>query len=273
MNNVFSLLSLEFAKFRKSSVIGLLTILYVIMMPTVIFVGKEFKNVPPPLPNNTIFFNFPTVWDYLGYAGNWLVFFFLGLISVFIVVNEVSYKTFRQNVITGLTRRKYFLAKVYSIIAISLLAALYYAIIGFVIGAVHAEEFSFADAFDDSSWAIPRFFLMTLGYTSFGLLCGFVFRRSGIAVLFYLCYILMIEAIIKWAAHFRVFKNETINYYPSNCIEDLMPNPMFRFADLIPRKDLDFSFLLTYQQATIGSIVWICIFLAIAYYTFIKRDI
>ena len=118
MNNVISLLALEFAKFRKSSVIGLLTILYVIMMPTVIFVGKEFKNVPPPLPNNTIFFNFPTVWDYLGYAGNWLVFFFLGLISVFIVVNEVSYKTFRQNVITGLTRRKYFLAKVYSIVAL-----------------------------------------------------------------------------------------------------------------------------------------------------------
>lgn len=273
MNNVFSLLALEYAKFRKSAVIGLLTISFAIMMPTVIFVGKEFKNLPKPLPGNEIFFNFPTVWDYLGYAGSWLVFFFLGLISVFIVVNEVSFKTFRQNIIIGLTRRTYFLSKVYSIIAISLLATLYYTIIGFGIGAVHATEFSLTEAFSDTSWAIPRFFLMTLGYTSFGLLCGFLLRRSGIAVLFYLCYILMIEPLIKWAVHFRFFKNETVNYYPLNSIEDLMPNPLFRFADLIPRKDLDFSFLLTYQQATLSSIVWIVIFLGLAYYSFIKRDI
>ena len=83
----------------------------------------------------------------------------------------------------------------------------------------------------------------------------------------------MLEAIIKWAGHFRLFKNESLNYYPSNCIEDLMPNPLYRFADLIPRKDLDFSFLLTYSQATIGSIIWIVIFLALSYYTFIKKDI
>jgi ABC-type transport system involved in multi-copper enzyme maturation permease subunit len=273
MKNVFSLLSLEFAKFRKSAVIGLLSILFAIMLPTVIFVGKEFKDVPPPLPSNEIFFNFPTVWDYLGYAGNWLVFFFLGLISVFIVVNEVSFKTFRQNIITGLTRRTYFLSKVYSIIAISLLATLYFMIIGFIIGVTHAEEFSFAEAFNDTSWAIPRFFLMTLGYTSFGLFCGFILRRSGIAVLFYLCYILMLEPILKWGVHYRYIKNESVNFYPMNSIEDLMPNPLFRFADLIPRKDIDFSFLLNYQQATISSIIWIVIFLAVAYYTFIKRDI
>ena len=83
----------------------------------------------------------------------------------------------------------------------------------------------------------------------------------------------MIEPLIKWAVHFRFFKNETVNYYPLNSIEDLMPNPLFRFADLIPRKDLDFSFLLTYQQATLSSIVWIVIFLGLAYYSFIKRDI
>ena len=171
-----------------------------------------------------------------------------------------------------MTRKNYFLSKVYSIIAISLLAALYYGVIAFLIGFFHAEEFSFSEAFDNS-WAIPRFFLMSFGYMSFGLLCGFVFRRSGISVLFYLCYILMLEGIIKWAGHFRVFNNNSINYYPSNCIEDLMPLPLFRFADLIPKKDIDFNFLLTYTEATIGTIVWITIFLGTAYLAFTKKDI
>ena len=272
MNSVFSLLALEFAKFRKSAVIGLLTILFVIMLPTVIFVGKEFKNVPQDYFSEDMFFVFPTVWDFLGYAGSWLVFFFLGLISVFIVVNEVRFKTFRQNIITGFTRQTYFLSKVYSIIAISLLAALYYGLVGFIIGAAHAEEISLSEAFSDTSWAIPRFFLMTLGHTSFGLFCGFILRRSGIAVLFYLCYILMIETLLK-LIYLKYHMSPIVNYFPLNSIEDLTPNPLYRFEALIPWNNIDFSFLLTYQQATISSIIWIVIFYALAYYSFIKRDI
>lgn len=268
---IINLLKLEYTKFKKNAVIGLLSLMYIIMLPTVIFIGKEFENVPPPLPNNEVFFTFPMVWDYLGYAGNWLSFFFLGLIAVFIVVNEIGYKTFRQNIIIGMTRKNYFLGKVYSVVAISFLAALYYGIIAFLIGVFNTEDWTMSQAFDNSN-AIPRFFLMNLGYMSFGLFCGFIVRRSGVAVLFYLCYIVMLEAVIKWAVHFRFFNNESINFYPSNCIEDLMPFPLYRFADMIPKKDIDFNFLLSYSHAAMGTIVWIGIFLAISYYSFTKRD-
>lgn len=275
MNNVLRLLKLEYTKFKKNSVIGLLTLLYVISMPTVIFIGKEFDDIdlPDPLPGKIVFYEFPTVWDYLGYVGNWLSFFFLGLIAVFIVVNEVNYKTFRQNIITGLTRKEYFLAKVYSILAISVLAALYYATVAMGIGLTHTPNLEMSEILD-SSWAIPRFFLMTFGYMSFGLFIGFLIRRSGVSVLFYLTYILMFEAMIKWGIHFRLIaKNATINYYPSNCIEDLMPMPLFRFADLIPKKDIDFNFLLNYTEATIGTLVWIVIFLGLSYRSLMKRDV
>lgn len=266
------LLRLEYAKFRKNAVIGLLILMYVITMPTVIFIGKEFENVPPPLPSNKVFFNFPMVWDYLGFIGSWLSFFFLGLFSVFIVVNEISYKTFRQNIITGMTRKEYFLAKLYTILTVSLIAALYYGLIAILIGVFHAKEIVIADIFDNS-WATSRYFLMCMGYMSFGLFCGFVIRRSGVTVLFYLIYILMLEPLIKWAVHFRIFKNGSINYYPLNSVEDLMPFPLYRFADMIPKKDLNFDFLLSYSHAAIASTFWICTFLGLAYYSFIKRDI
>lgn len=272
MKNILRLLKLEYTKFRKNSVICLLTIFFVIMLPTVTFIGKEFNNVPPPLPNNTVFFEFPSVWDYLGFAGNWLTFFFLGLIAVFIVVNEVSYRTFRQNIITGLTRKEYFFSKILTISVITSAATLLFVVTGFLIGIIHTEGWTISSAFDNS-WAIPRFFLMTLGYMSFGLFCGFVIRKSGVAVLFYLTYIMMLEPIIKWAVHFRLFKNGSINYYPSNSFEDLMPFPLYRFADMIPKKDLDFSFLLSYNQAAIASVVWIAIFLGLAYLSVMKKDV
>lgn len=272
METVIRLLKLEYTKFRKNSVIGLLSIMFVILLPTMIFIGKEFKNVPEPLPSNTVFFQFPTVWDYLGYAGSWLSFFFLGLIAVFIVVNEISYRTFRQNIITGMTRKQYYISKLLTITFVSLLATILYGVSGFLIGITHTEGWTLRSAFDNS-WAIPRFFLMCFGYMSFGLFCGFVIRKSGVAVLFYITYIMVLEAILKWAVHFRMFKNDTINYYPSNTIEDLMPFPLYRFADMLPRKDLDFSFLLTYTQAAIGASVWIIIFLAFSYWNMQRRDV
>ena len=278
MQNVYSLLRLEYAKFRKNAAIGLLAIMFMILMPTIIFIGKEFDNIdlPDELPLISSIYKFPMIWDYLGYVGNWLVFFFLGLISVFMVVNEISYKTFRQNIIIGMTRKKYFLSKVYSNVAISLLATIYYAIIALAIGLVHTEGLEIGDILD-TGWAIPRFFLMSFGYMSFGLLCAFVFRRSGISVLFYLCYILMIEHLIKWAMHFRYFNNSSINYYPSNSIEDLMPLPWLWIADFAVKiefsKEINFNLLLNKTEATIASIFWIAIFLSLAYWVFNRKDI
>ena len=271
-HSVFQLIKIEIDKFKKNAVISLLAILYVFTLPTILFIAKEFKNLPPPLHDNFTFFTFPLVWDYLGYTGNWLSFFFLGLIAVFMVVNEVSYKTFRQNIITGLTRRTYFMAKLYSIIIISFIDAIYYGIVAIIIGMLHTDTSEWSMV-TENSWAIPRFFLMTLGYMSFGIFVGFIIRRSGISVLFYLIYILMFEAILKWAVHFRIFPNQTINYYPSNSFEDLMPFPLYRFADMIPKKEINFQFLLSYTEASLSSICWIIIFLSIAYWTVQKRDV
>jgi hypothetical protein len=151
------------------------------------------------------------------------------------------------------------------------LAAIYYFIIAMVIGLFHSEDIAFADVFDNS-WAVSRFFLMCLGYMSIGLFFGFVVRRSGVSVLLYIIYILMLESLLKWAVHFRVFPNSSVNYYPANSIEDLMPFPLYRFADMIPKKEIKFDFLLDYSQATISSIIWIVIFIGLAYLSLEKRD-
>ncbi len=266
------LLKLEYSKWKNNSVIGILVFLYVIMMPTLIFLGKQFDNLPNGMPSNDVFFEFPTMWGWLGYAASWPVFFCLGLIAVFIVVNEVSYKTMRQNVMTGLTRKEFFVAKVLSVIVISILATLLFTVVGLVIGFVHTQGASLSDAFDNS-WSIGRFFLLCMGYMSFGLFCGFVLRRSGVAVLFYLIYIIVLESILKWLIHFQLLNNSSVNFYPANSFEDLMPLPLFHFADAIPKKEMSFDFLLTYTEASISTIVWIIVFLGLSYWSMTRRDI
>jgi len=272
MKSILHLLALEWKKFKGNAVCQLLSIMFLVLMPTLLFFGKELSDVPPPLPSNDVFFNFPTIWEYNGYVGNWLVFFFLGFIAIYIITSEVNNKTLRQSIIIGMTRKQFFLGKLSVIVVLTLFATVLYTICTLVIGGFHADSFSFSAAFDNDQ-AILRFFLMTLGYLSFGLMLGFVIRRSGIAIFTYLSYIMFIELIIRWAIHFNTFKDNTMNFYPMNAIEDLMPNPFFKYAELIPRKDLDFSFLLTYNEAIITTSIYIVIFIGLSYWNFMKKDI
>ena len=258
--NIVNLLVTEWLKFRKNAVISLLGIMFLIFMPTTLFIGKQWQNLPKPLPNNSIFFEFPSMWSYLGYIGNWYVFFFIGLMVVFMITSEMNYKTLRQNIISGYTRQTFFKAKLFSMIVLCIIATAIYTLVGLAIGLVHTEGSTLSSALSNNL-AIPRFFLMSLGYCSLAFLISFVIRRSGISVLFYLCYTLMIEPFLRWGLHFGQLeiKNKSVNFYPANSFEDLMPNPLFRYAEAIPMDDLDFSFLLTYEEATIASIIYLTI--------------
>ena len=264
----------EWLKFKKNAVVSLLAMMFVVFMPTSIFIGKEFKNVPPPLPNNSIFFEFPSMWSYLGYVGNWLVFFFIGLMVIYMITSEVSYKTMRQNIINGYTRHDFYISKFAATIGLCLIATLMYLVIGFLIGWFHTDDPDLSFAFDNN-WAVPRFFLMSLGYCSLGFFIAFLLRRSGISVMLYLSYVILIEIILRWGVHGKLIglKNSSINYYPANSFEDLMPNPLFKYAEAIPMKDLEFDFLLTYGQAAISSVAYIVLFFGLSYYLFLKRDI
>ena len=248
--------------------------MFLLFMPFIIFFGKEMNNLPPPLPGNDIFFNFPTVWEYQGYVGNWLVFFFLGFIAIYIVTSEIANKTLRQSIIIGMTRKQFFLGKLFTVVSLAIFATLVYAVSAFLIGAFHADNFSLSAAFDND-WAIGRFFLMSLGYLTFGLMLGFVIRSTGLAIFFYFPYVIFLELILRWWIHYDLMdiKNNSVNYYPMNAVEDLMPNPAMRFAEFIPQDDLKIDFLLTHQQAAITTAVYVLLFIGLAWWHFKSKDI
>lgn len=269
--SLIQLLQLEFKKFKNHTAIRLFGIMFLITMPSVLFVMKSFKSPNEMLFSISSIFQFPKVWDYLGYTTSWLVFFFLGFITLTSITSEVNYKTMRQNIITGVTRKNYFLSKLSSLVTISFLTTIFYTIIGFCIGAFHTESWDMAFAFDNK-YAILKCFLMCMAYMSFALMIGLLVRRSGIAIFLYVCYIIFIESMLKWGST-KYIKTNLVNYYPLNTIEDLFPNPLYYMQENIPVKTIDFEFLLSNQHAIIFSCLWISVFTGIAYFSFMRRDI
>ena len=269
---MFRLLSLEYKKFRKNSVVGILTLFYIILAPTLILVAKEiFKSTPDFLPSSNVFFEFPTIWDYMGYIGNWLTSFFLGFVVIYMITSEVASKTMRQSIINGLNRKDYFLGKVYTIITFSAFATLIYIISTVIIGIIHTDGYDL-ELIMDSNWAPFRYFLMCMGYMSFALLIGFTMRKSGLAIFFYLVYVMMLEVVLRYIQVWA-WPHESMKWWPMNIIEDLMPNPFLKLGDKFIKNEYDFGLLVSNNGAIIGSILYTILFLGIAWYSFSKRDI
>lgn len=266
------LLKLEWSKFRKNTVIRLLITFFCLFFPACLYFGSVIPDLPALLPDKKSFFQFPAVWEYLGYAGNWMVFFFLGVCAIYIVTIEVSNKTLRQSIINGMSRNEYFVSKVLSITVLATFATLIYIVLGIGIGIYNGENFQFSDIFKNQ-WAFPRFFLMSFAYLNFALFLAFLFRKSGLAVFFYISYIIVIEPLMRYVIINNISnKASYTNYFPMNAAEDLMPLPLMKFGKNTPN-NIDFDILLNYNTASFLTIGYIILFLGLGYWLFKKNDL
>ena len=256
------LLKLEWLKVRKYRIFRVMVIFYIILLPACLLITKTFNHIPEDLVSKESLYMFPTVWGYLGYIGNWLSFFFLGFLSVIIVTVENSNKTFRQNIITGLSRNEYFSAKAIFILTICLAATLYYAFVALAIGFTNTDTIYYSKIVQEAD-LVPRYFLMCLGYMSFGFFLGVVIKRTGIALFIYLVYVMFIESVLR-GIHMYYIRNISMHLYPMNANEDLVPIPFAKLAEEF-LKENNFSLFLEPQIAIPTVCFYTSIFLFFAY--------
>ena len=270
---MWHLLLLEWKKAKKSIIFQVLIGLYMIALPSILLIFKSFDWDEDLEPYRELLYMFPSVWQYLGYTGNWLCFFFFGFLAVYTVTSEFANRTLRQNIITGLSRRQFFLAKLSFILAICGFATLYYLLCGLAIGLTNTETIYMSKMLQEAH-LIPRYFLMCFGYMIFGLTVGLLVRRTGIALFLYLSYVMFIENIIRYGIHFQYTKNKSLHFYPMNAIEDLVPFnfPFNELAQDFLRKN-EFSFFLTPAEAVITTLIYSSLFLWICYRILQKRDL
>lgn len=289
LSNPLTLLKIEIEKFRSYTVIQFLFWVGIVLFPVVLLAAQGMVNdLPPPLPGTSIMYEFPTIWDYMGYMGNWLVWFFFGCVIIFTITSEVTFRTERQNIISGYTRKDYFVAKLSNVVALSLLATIVYVLTVVIVGSIYTDDV-YLSLILDNNWAIPRFFLMSLGYLSFAALIATIFRKNGLAVFFYMAYALVFEYIIRGLYMGLCFKLDWPDgmqfafWAPLNAMEDNMPFPLLRLqqfaqqvaSDVGSADDGPFKFRVLLEAGTsaILSIVYTGLFIFLTFRSFVKRDV
>ena len=90
------LLKLEWLKQKDYILFRILILAFVFFLPAILFIGKKIPPISGEMFDPQIMlFHFPSVWEFLAYIGNWLVFFIFGFMSVLIITNEYAYRTLR----------------------------------------------------------------------------------------------------------------------------------------------------------------------------------
>lgn len=271
MASIFYLLKLEWLKVKNYMPFIVLMGMYLILLPSLMLVGKSISFGEKDVFNINSYYMFPNVWQTLGYVGNWLSYFILGFISVLTVTNEFSNRTLRQNIISGVSRTDFFLSKLYFIIAISGVITLYYILIALGYGIVYTETVYMSKVMDNIDM-VPRFFLMCLSFMSLGLLLGVTLRKTGIALFLYFAYIMFIERIIRFLIIGKIFGQDVTLYAPMSATNDLTPVPIPKVVEGLT-STAKVRMFLDPSEAIVVASVFLCIFFYLAYWQLKKRDL
>lgn len=193
------LLKIELKKLIHNKVFWVLAGLYVLIIATTFFGVQTFineivkdagKSAPIPVSKISLY-DFPDIWHNLTFLAGFLK-MLLGIIVIIFITNEYSYRTIRQNIITGLSRFDFLMSKLLSIATISLFATILLYIIGIILGFMNTKDVTLTMFFGKSSFLFA-YFLELFAFMVFALLLGILVKRSGFAIGLLALYYYIIE--------------------------------------------------------------------------------
>lgn len=170
-------------------------------------------------------YHFPDVWmNLIWFSGFFKI--VLAILVVISVTNEFAYRTLRQNVIDGLSRKEFLLSKIYTNVLLSLASVVMIFVIGLVTGMIYSPSLSFSAMTTDLEF-FPAYFLEIFFFLSYALMISMLIQRSGLTIILLLLS-QMIELIIT--ANIDDEIPWIIPFFPMRSIWNLIGWPLPRYA-------------------------------------------
>lgn len=165
-------------------------------------------------------YQFPNIWQFFPWVASWFN-LFLAIVIIILVGNEFSFRTFRQNVIDGLSRNDLIKGKLILIFTIAVYTLIMVLLAVFIFGLINTKNISF-DIIFENSYLILIYFVQAIGYMTLGLLISIILRNNALSIIMFILYFFPIEPIIR-----VMFKAEVRNFFPIKIISNLTPTPEF----------------------------------------------
>jgi len=169
-------------------------------------------------------FSFPETWHTTAYFSSWFI-FIPAIVVIMLITNEYTYKTNRQNIIDGWSRKDFMVAKLMDVIMLSALVTVLYAVVALSIGLSNSPAEK-ADTKWQQAYYIGLFALQSFSQLSLAFLTGFLFRKSFIALAVFSFYFIIAEPVAVKVLKYK-YHNEIGRFFPREISDRLLPVPAF----------------------------------------------
>lgn len=278
------LLTIEFHKLRYNKASKILSIIYFGLLTSIALIAAikfEFGDFKLHLADAGIF-NFPYIWHFNTYIAAILKFFLL-LVIVSMMSNEYSYKTLKQNLIDGLSKKEFILSKFYTVIAFALISTLFVFIVSLILGLVYSDFDEFSIIVSDLDYLLA-FFVKLVGFFSFGLFLGILVKRSAFAVGAMFVW-LIIESMFKGYLYWQFQSAENtgekvdaiMQFLPLEAMANLIKEPFSRLGAVRSAANTMGEIFTKSYAVEVSNVLivsaWTFIFIYLSYRLLLKRDL
>ena len=281
---MFRLLTIEFHKLKHNRATKVLSIIYFGLLTCIALIAAIKFDIGPikfHLADQGIF-NFPYIWHFNTYIASIFKFFLL-LVIVSMMANEYSYKTLKQNLIDGLSKKEFILSKFYTVLAFSFISTVFVFGVSLVLGLFYSDYNEFNIIFSDLAYLFG-FFIKLVGFFSFGLFFGILVKRSAFAVGAMIVW-LIAESMFKGYL-FYAFRNadktsesvsEVMQFFPFEALSNLIKEPFSRLGAVKSvasqiGEGFTKNYAVQYTDVLIV-LVWTSIFIYASFALLKKRDL
>jgi len=213
------ILKLEFIKTIGYPAFRAIVVLHAILFLLVVLVGSQIDLGVNGIRVDRLF-AFPHVWSTLAWVGSWFN-LLLGILVITLVGNEHQFRTFRKQIIDGVSRPQLLVAKMAVIGTLSVYATLLVVISGLAFGILFTENLAGVSILSNVHLVLVLF-VQAFAYMMMGMLAALLFKNNALSIMLFLLFYFIIEPIL------RVFFPSSIDqFFPVKIIANLTPMPDF----------------------------------------------
>jgi ABC-2 type transport system permease protein len=235
---MFRNLQIEWMKIKNYRVFQVFSILYLAGILIIIYIFYKIymqlmgriMSMGNPNPSDGTdllqLFSADTIWTTVCFSTSFLL-YLPGMVIINLFINEVNFKTHRQNIIDGWKRETFILTKISLILCMSLVVTVMNLIATVIMCRVTNTDFSLVSGLDTLGFC----FIQTFVYLMFALLLATFFRRSGVAIIVFFVYGLLLETFFMWV--FSKIVPGMQHFLPLQVVDSLITFPKMGgvFAD------------------------------------------
>ena len=272
------LLGIEYSKVKNYTTFWVMLIIYAVLIPLIIWGISAFnlgQEGTPVYWEGSSVFKFPVVWNGVTYVASWFN-LLLGIIIVLIISNDFNYRTFKQNVIDGLSKQQVIASKFLFLTVLASAVTLYTFLMGAIFGFIFSDE---GNMFDDIYY-LGIYFIQTIGYFTLAFLFSILIRKTALSIIIFTLTIIVVNPLISFTISLTIGDNSIVQFFPINSISELTPFPIQWFTDLIQSnpeaqsKGMEqVNLIISQPIRTVVATVYIAIFVFLSNLILKKRDL